>query len=231
MTAPMRSVIAAALAALLVGLVAAPAAAGHRAEPHFRDEWCAPLDHFEEVEAFPKSREGARAYARTAEGDGYQWDGGCWNANGVDDQPNDPLKERWTGGEGGDCSGFTFKSWFLPIKGTGFSYWPLLHYVHGPYVSTSFKYAEPAQSVNVSKSELRLMDALAKDGHIGMLAVPDASPLNLDLIVEAKSEADGTGEWPRSYRGSSAYKGVQRTGWIIPDPNDPCGALCIKEPD
>lgn len=230
MTATTRSVIAAVLAAVLAGLVAAPATAGHRPDPHFRDVWCAPLDDIKEFESLPKSREGARSYAATAEGDGYQWGGGCWNANRIDDQPNDPVKDSSTGGEGGDCSGFTFKSWFLPIKGTSFSYWAPLKDIHGPYIARSFMSAGPPQTVNVDKSKLLLMDALAKDGHIGMLAVPGASPLNLDLIVEAKSERDGTGVWLRSYRGDRAYKGVRRTGWIVPDPDDPCGILCSEEP-
>ena len=43
--------------------------------------------------------------------EGYQWGGGCWNDNDVDDSPGDPTEDPNTGGEGGDCSGFTFKVW------------------------------------------------------------------------------------------------------------------------
>ena len=38
---------------------------------------------------------------------------------------------------------------------------------------------------------------------------PDGS----DQIIEAKGEAYGTNIWTRTYRGSSSYSGVRRTGW------------------
>ena len=47
--------------------------------------------------------------------EGYQWAGGCWNDNDRDDSPNDPHEDPATGGEGGDCSGFTFKVWREPL--------------------------------------------------------------------------------------------------------------------
>ena len=43
--------------------------------------------------------------------EGYQWAGGCWNDNDRDDSPGDPREDPYTGGEGGDCSGFTFQVW------------------------------------------------------------------------------------------------------------------------
>ena len=55
------------------------------------------------------------------------------------------------------------------------------------------------------------MDALASDGHIGLVYAPN--PDGSDQIVEAKGEAYGMGVWTRTYRGSTSYGGVRRTGW------------------
>src|SRR5256885_7065315 len=65
-------------------------------------------DYFD---ANPVSRDTARDYAYGAVYEGYQWGGGCWNYDNVDSAPNDPP-QTYTGGEGGDCSGFTYKSWW-----------------------------------------------------------------------------------------------------------------------
>ena len=62
-------------------------------------------------DANPVSRDTARDYAYGAVYEGYQWGGGCWNYDNIDSAPNDPP-QQYTGGEGGDCSGFTFKSWW-----------------------------------------------------------------------------------------------------------------------
>ncbi len=56
------------------------------------------------------TRGGQMNYAIVAAWDGYQWGGGCWNNDDHDAAPNDPP-QQFTGGEGGDCSGFTFKTW------------------------------------------------------------------------------------------------------------------------
>lgn len=55
------------------------------------------------------AHENARSYAATANGDGYDWGGGCWDSDGQDDTP---LQDGYHNavGEGPDCSGFTFKS-------------------------------------------------------------------------------------------------------------------------
>ena len=66
-------------------------------------------------EWFPTSgvtRGQARIYAEIGAHEGYQWGGGCWNDNNRDDARGDPTEDASTRGEGGDCSGFTFKSWF-----------------------------------------------------------------------------------------------------------------------
>jgi len=159
------------------------------------------------------TRDGSAAVALRARHEGYQWAGGCWNDNDRDDSPNDPHEDPATGGEGGDCSGFTFKVWREPLN-TGdasFQQWGMLRLVHGPYTAAAFKAGAGAPNVTASKSTLIKMDAFASDGHIGLIYAvnPDGS----DQIIEAKGEAYGTSIWTRTYRGSSSYSGVRRTGW------------------
>jgi hypothetical protein len=159
------------------------------------------------------TREGSAAVALRARDEGYQWAGGCWNDNDRDDSPGDPHEDPATGGEGGDCSGFTFKVWREPLN-TGdasFQQWGMLRHVHGPYTAAAFKAGAGAPNVTASKSTLIKMDAFASDGHIGLIYAvnPDGS----DQIIEAKGEAYGTNIWTRTYRGNSSYSGVRRTGW------------------
>ena len=92
-----------------------------------------------------------------------------------------------------------------------FYQWGLLRNVHGPYRAIDFKAGIGAPNVTVAKSALVKMDALASDGHIGLIYAenPDGS----DQVIEAKGEAYGTNIWTRTYRGSSSYSGVRRTGW------------------
>jgi hypothetical protein len=87
----------------------------------------------------------------------------------------------------------------------------MLRNVHGPYTAASFKAGSGAPNVTAAKSGLVKMDALASDGHIGLIYAvnPDGS----DQIIEAKGEAYGTNIWTRTYRGSSSYSGVRRLGW------------------
>jgi hypothetical protein len=159
------------------------------------------------------TRDGSAAVALRARHEGYQWAGGCWNDNDRDDSPNDPPGDGGTGGEGGDCSGFTFKVW-RESENTGdggFYQWGMLRHVHGPYVAASFKAGTGAPNVVASKASLIKMDALASDNHIGMIYARNAD--GSDQIIEAKGEAYGTNIWTRTYRGSSSYGGVRRTGW------------------
>jgi hypothetical protein len=159
------------------------------------------------------TRAGSTTVALRARFEGYQWAGGCWNDNDRDDSPNDPKEDPATGGEGGDCSGFTFKAWreSLDSSNAAFYQWGLFRNVHGPYTAAAFKAGTGAPNVTVSKAGVIPMDALASDGHIGLVYAtnPDGS----DQIIEAKGEDYGTNIWTRTYRGSSSYSGVRRTGW------------------
>ena len=159
------------------------------------------------------TRDGSTTVALRARHEGYQWAGGCWNDNDRDDAPGDPGEDPATGGEGGDCSGFTFKVWreSLTESDVGFYQWGMFRHVHGPYTAARFKRGDGAPNVVASKSALIRMDALASDSHIGMIYAPN--PDGSDQIIEAKGEAYGTNVWTRTYRGSSSYSGVRRTGW------------------
>jgi hypothetical protein len=119
----------------------------------------------------PINRGEARNYAYSAAGEGYQWGGGCWNTNGYDDSPGDPPENPYTLGEGPDCSGFTFKSWYERAE-TGdpwFRYHYLMQNVHGPYTASDFKYGVGAPNTTVAKAYTVYMDAFAATYHIGMI--------------------------------------------------------------
>ena len=159
------------------------------------------------------TRDGSATVALRARHEGYQWAGGCWNDNDRDDSPNDPHEDPATGGEGGDCSGFTFKVWreALDTGDAGFDQWGMLRFVHGPYTAAAFKAGSGAPNATLEKSSLIAMDALASEGHIGLIYAEN--PDGTDQIIEAKGEAYGTNIWTRTYRGSSGYTGVRRLGW------------------
>ncbi|MGH3064676.1 MAG: hypothetical protein ACRDOF_00040 [Gaiellaceae bacterium] len=159
------------------------------------------------------TRDGSATVALRARYEGYQWGGGCWNDNNVDDSPGDPTENPNTGGEGGDCSGFTFKVWreSETESNAGFYQWGMLRHVHGPYVAAGFKAGVGAPNITYAKSALIKMDAFASQNHIGMIYARNAD--GTDQIIEAKGEAYGTNIWTRTYRGDSSYSGVRRTGW------------------
>jgi hypothetical protein len=159
------------------------------------------------------TRAGSIHVALHARYEGYQWGGGCWNDNNIDDSPGDPTEDPNTGGEGGDCSGFTFKVWRESTNegDSGAYQWNKLRVIHGPYTAVRFKNGDGAPNVTYPKSGLIRMDALAGYHHIGMIYAVNAD--GSDEVIEAKGEAYGTNIWTRTYRGSSAFGGVRRLGW------------------
>jgi hypothetical protein len=162
----------------------------------------------------PITRGQARDYAFVAAAEGYQWGGGCWNGNNVDDSPGDPPQDPNTRGEGPDCSGFTFKAWWLRAEqyDAWFRYHTWMQNVHGPYSTVDFKYGNGAPYTAVAKANTVYMDAFVSVGHIGMIYWANTA-YNQDRIIEAKCEACGTGTWPRTYRGNPDYSGVRRHYW------------------
>jgi hypothetical protein len=159
------------------------------------------------------TRSGSTAVALHGRYEGYQWAGGCWNDNNVDDSPGDPTENPNTGGEGGDCSGFTFKVWreSTDENAAGAYQWNMLRNIHGPYTADRFRHGDGAPNVTYAKSGLIGMDALASSHHIGLIYATNAD--GTDQIIEAKGEAYGTNIWTRTYRGDTSYGGVRRLGW------------------
>lgn len=157
----------------------------------------------------------ARSYADIANHEGYQWGGGCWNNNNKDDQPNDPTEDSSTGGEGGDCSGFTFKTWRITNKTeTKFTYYDQMENVHGAYASGTWMTASTAWTVpSKGYNYTAFMDAFASTTHIAMIYT-EGSSNNQDTMVEAKSEALGTIEKLETYRGNTSFKAASRNGWV-----------------
>ena len=159
------------------------------------------------------TRDAAQDYANAARYEGYQWGGGCWNYDDFDSYPYDPPGDPSTHGEGGDCSGLTFKTW-RESEDTwrdGRYLWRALRNVHGPYDARAFKYGAGAPNHVVSKAGAGVMDAFASDSHIGMVFF--RSLYGGDQIVEAKCESCGTNIFYRTYRTQSSYGGVGRWGW------------------
>lgn len=159
------------------------------------------------------TRDAAQDYANAARYEGYQWGGGCWNYDDVDSYPSDPPQDAATHGEGGDCSGLTFKTWreSTDTWRDGRYYWRALRNVHGPYDAAAFRDGNGAPNHVVAKATAGVMDAFASGTHIGMIFM--RSLYGGDQIVEAKCEACGTNIFYRTYRGDSAYGGVGRWGW------------------
>ena len=159
------------------------------------------------------TRDAAQDYANAARYEGYQWGGGCWNYDNVDATPNDQAGTSFTHGEGGDCSGLTFKTWRESTDDwrDGRYYWKALRNVHGPYDAAAFKAGAGAPNHVIGKAGAGVMDAFASQGHIGLIFF--RSLYGGDQIVEAKCEACGTNIWYRTYRSDPAYGAVGRWGW------------------
>jgi hypothetical protein len=175
----------------------------------FQTDYCHTRSNWELA---PVTRENAMYLMLTARWEGYQWGGGCWNNNDYDETPNDPPG-TFSGGEGPDCSGLVFKTFFLSDNTweSGFYYSSKYRNVHGPYATTNFKYGSYPSFARIGKSYAIFADALVSDTHMGLVYAKNAN--GTDQIFEAKGEAYGTNVWTRSYRGNSAYSAVRRKGW------------------
>jgi hypothetical protein len=160
-------------------------------------------------------RSQAKDYVQLANHEGYEWGGGCYRLNNRDDTPNAPD----SGGEGNDCSGFTFRAWALKVDGSaGYKYWEMEKDIHGPYSTGSYYDPQPDwqfRNINKSYFATEYMDAFAyrsgDEGHIGLIY--NEGNGGSDYIIHAKSDAEGTTITYEDYRSSSAFRGVARKGW------------------
>jgi hypothetical protein len=160
-------------------------------------------------------RANARAYSGYAAHEGYEWGGGCWNNDNVDDTPGAPDSS----GEGPDCSGLVFKSWELRLTygAEGFRQYSRLQNVHGPYTAADFHGASGRGPFYVLPDKRRIttlyMDAFASTGHIALIWSDSIPSGGGDYVVEAYDDAVGTQIDVRDYRADSSFRGVRRRQW------------------
>ena len=156
----------------------------------------------------------ARAYVDIALKEGYEYGGGCWNDDNVDDTPGQPDSS----GEGPDCSGLVFKTWALKNRwgAFGFQYWDPMMNIHGPYASGAFHgvgKTSPLPFHRILKRDARYMDAFASAGHVALLYTSIPTSAGTHLFAQAKGDAYGTGIWEEDWYGDGAYVAVARKGW------------------
>jgi len=197
------------LMGMTVGVVVSPV--------HAESTWV--LNNCDQSSSFSTTwtRDYARSYASSANGDGYDWGGGCWNGDGVDNTPNQDTDHN-TEGEGADCSGLVHKSWALANDGsTTRRYWPILSNkqpeAHGPYVALDYHNGVGPTNVlsNKNYGTTIHMDAFASSTHIGMIYSEGSG--GSDTIIESKDQQTNTGIFVRNYRSLSGYDAVRRAGW------------------
>ena len=168
---------------------------------------------------FGYTRAAASDIANIAVGEGYQWAGGCYNDDDIDEGHNAyPRETKSTLTEGPDCSGLVWRVWRESNRSypgdNSFYFWGRSTYDHGPYDTKGFKYAAAgsgAPHVKYDKSSIIMMDALGSDTHIALeqFRIDSGS----DFVWEALGEAYGTDEWIESYRSETKFSGVRRLAW------------------
>jgi hypothetical protein len=184
-----------------------------------------------------RTRIEARSYAIPAIDEGYEWGGGCWNDNDVDDTPNLDYNAN---GEGPDCSGLTFKTWHMKkdYGATGWWWWNRMENTHGPYGTLAF--LNPPKDgpyyllANKERSTTDVLDAFVHNdngsGHIGMLYTNLPPNDNTDYILEAYNNESGVDVNVRDYRSDPRYKAIRRKGWAPPCYVPPCIAPEVRVP-
>jgi hypothetical protein len=172
-------------------------------------------------------RSQADDYAMRAVGEGYEWGGGCYRLNGYDDTPTTPTDG---GGEGADCSGFTFKTWALDatIGGGGFHFWEHEKNIHGPY--STWAYYDPAPGypfrlISKSYAATAFMDALAERhsdwGHVALIHQEGSA--GSDYIVHARNNTMGTELRYLPYRSDADFRALAREKWTAECYPSRCG--------
>lgn len=231
----LHMIVAICLCLALFGFVAPTPAYGYHT--NFQQQWCnmPTSSGFGDMPGW--RRQASINYGTTPIGippetggkGGYQWQGGCWDSDGMDDSPGDPVEDPNTGGEGGDCSGFTFKTWALrgdAGETGGFRGYDIYKNIHGPYTALSYQTGDNSGFGPMTKSRADMADAFASSGHIGIVYSRTTS--NTDVILQAKSESEGTLMKTETYRGNSSYNGVRRKNWTEVDPGVEAGGVPIR---
>jgi hypothetical protein len=204
------------------GLVVTALLPAHRALATWASEHCDGTGW--ERETWKRSQ--ADDYALRAVGEGYEFGGGCYVLNGYDDTPNAPVD---SGGEGTDCSGFTFKTWALESAAgaKGFHFWQHHKEIHGPY--STWAYYEPAaaypfRTIAKTYTSTMFMDALVERhsdwGHVALIHMEGSA--GSDWIVHARNNTNGTELRYLPYRGDADFRATTREGWT-PECYPRCG--------
>jgi hypothetical protein len=171
------------------------------------------------------SRIDASNYVQPADKEGYEWGGGCFRLNDVDDTPYLPTDGS---GEGTDCSGLVFKTWALRTDGdVGYRYWSHQKDQHGPYNTASFyspASGDPFKTIPKTYASTLFMDALvhrdADSGHIALIYAEGSG--GIDYVAHSYTNGEGTLIEQRDFRSQSIYKAVSRKNWS-PDCYPRCG--------
>jgi hypothetical protein len=158
----------------------------------------------------------AKHYSEQADGEGYEWGGGCFRLNDTDDTPNLPTDGS---GEGTDCSGLVFKAWALQAEGgTGYRYWDHDRAIHGPWSTAGYYWpssSDPFRSIHKTYASTKFMDALvhrdAGGGHIALIDAEGAS--GSDWVIHSYTNTAGTLIQFQDFRSQSNYRAVARKGW------------------
>jgi hypothetical protein len=206
-----------------VGLVVAALVPASRAWASWASDNC----HGGHSDLSTWKRSQADDYALQAVGEGYEFGGGCYKLNGYDDTPNLPTDG---GGEGTDCSGFTFKSWALEnAVGTGgFHFWSHQKEIHGPYPTWRYydpQPADPFRLISKTYASTMFMDAFVQRftdwGHIALIHAEGSA--GSDWIVHARNNTAGTELRYLPYRADDSMKALTREGWT-PECYPRCGS-------
>lgn len=163
-------------------------------------------------------RSDANAYAKPMANEGYEWNGGCYRINDVDDTAGWPVD---SGGEGADCSGFVFRVWALKSDGSpGVRMWDYDKEIHGPYYTWHYIAPEPDDPFRLVSKTYRsteYMDALVyvKPGERHVALVLQEGKDGWDYVIHARNNVDGTTINYMPYRSYAESEAVERKGWTI----------------
>ncbi len=162
-------------------------------------------------------RSQAAAYSEPMANEGYEWNGGCYRINDIDDTAGWPVD---SGGEGADCSGFVFRVWGLKADGTlGFRYWDYDKEIHGPYYTWHYfepEDTDPFRLISKTYRSTMYMDALVyikPDGERHVALIKAEGKDGWDYVIHARNNTDGTTIDYMPYRSYAESKAVERKDW------------------
>jgi hypothetical protein len=163
-------------------------------------------------------RSQALAYAEHMVHEGYEWNGGCYRLNDVDDTP---WLATDAGGEGADCSGFVFRVWALKNDGSaGYRLWDYDKDIHGPYYTWDYFApvdTEPFKLISKTYKATSYMDAFvyyrSDERHVALIKMEGSD--GWDYVIHARNNTAGTRIDYLPYRSYSDSKAVMRKAWTL----------------